>query len=284
MISALVTLFNPLEEHFENIKALQAQVDRVIICDNSSSDHSKDVPKGCKYTTVHQNLGISVAFNRVLKDPKYSWGLDDIIVFFDQDSRIEKGHIKRLVEAYDICENKGYKVGCVGPLFLDSSSDRIMGIKKNYKVSKGIYEVQTIITSSMMCKYSALKSVGFWNESVFLDMADWDLCWRLESKGYRSYITTKCVIHHKLGSGVVRVGPIALRSGAPVRDYYETRDCLKLFFLNYTPVFYRIRFILQLTIRPVVRIVLLEKRKERFCYIMRGLYDYRKGINGAYQR
>ena len=30
-----------------------------------------------------------------------------------------------------------------------------------------------------------LKDISFWNEQIFLDMADWDFCWRLKEKKYQ---------------------------------------------------------------------------------------------------
>lgn len=74
MINAIVTLYNPDESVIEHVKEYAAQTDRVILCDNSSDDHSemfKDIPS-VVYTTEHKNLGLSAAFNRVLRRLEFS--------------------------------------------------------------------------------------------------------------------------------------------------------------------------------------------------------------------
>ena len=282
MIYALVTLYYPKDIHIDNIRVLSQQVDKVVVCDNSPNDNSSIVPKECVYTSVFKNLGLSAAFNRVLKDKKYGWNPDDMIIFFDQDSRIVENHIKVLKEAYDECVSNNCNVGCIGPIFYNSSNNTVEIPHDKKNITPNIYEVKSIITSSMLCKYKDLQKIGFWNEKIFLDMADWDLCWRFMQNGYKCCMTSSISLIHAVGSGEKRIGLVRMRVGAPIREYYSIRDCLYLMKEYYTPVKFKIRFIYMLTIRSLIHILFFDHKKERKMYIRKGISDYRKNIHGEY--
>ena len=226
-------------------------------------------------------MGLSRAFNVVLKDTKYKFQENDFIIFFDQDSRISSGHVNRLVEEYKRIEDCGHKVGCIGPAFYNNSNKTIEVPRMKTMVGEHVYEVGCIITSSMLCKYEVLKSVKFWNEDIFLDMADWDLCWRLREAGEKCYMTDGIILNHSVGVGERRIGPIRLRVGNPVREYYQTRDCLNLLIKNYIPLKYRIRFVGQITIRPLLHVCFLDTPKLRIKYILWGMRDFFRGEKGA---
>ena len=127
-----------------------------------------------------------------------------------------------------------------------------------------------------------LKRIDFWNEKVFLDLADWDLCWRMQKAGMVCCMTEKVVLHHSVGNGEKKVGPIKLRVGQPFREYYQTRDALYLLQENYVPLKMRLRLIANVTIRPVVHYLMLDDKKSRMKFIRRGINDYKKGVHGEY--
>ena len=128
----------------------------------------------------------------------------------------------------------------------------------------------------MLCRYSTLKDIGFWNENLFLDMADWDLCWRMMEKDYLCCMTSKTILHHSVGTGEKKLGPISLRTGAAFREYYQTRDSLYLLQENYVPLKFKMRFIANVTIRPIVHLRLYEDRRKRLHYIASGYKDFFK--------
>ena len=55
-----------------------------------------------------------------------------------------------------------------------------------------------------MTKYCVLQKINFWNEDIFLDFADYDLCWRLNKNGLYSFITNNVTLEHCLGEGIVK--------------------------------------------------------------------------------
>ena len=281
---ALVTLYNPSEKEFNNCRILSQQVDTVILCDNSQESHETvfQNEKNIIYIPKNENLGLGAAFNVALKNDTYGWKDDDLIIFFDQDSQIGEGYIQALQDEYRKIETLIPNLGCLGPVFYNTSNGRTERPRQKKNITDETYEVSNTITSSLMMRYGNLKRIDFWNEKVFLDLADWDLCWRMQKAGMVCCMTEKVVLHHSVGNGEKKVGPIKLRVGQPFREYYQTRDALYLLQENYVPLKMRLRLIANVTIRPVVHYLMLDDKKSRMKFIRRGINDYKKGVHGEY--
>lgn len=281
---ALVTLYNPSEKEFNNCRILSQQVDTVILCDNSQESHETvfQNEKNIISITKNENLGLGAAFNVALKNDTYGWKDDDLIIFFDQDSQIGEGYIQALQDEYRKIETLIPNLGCLGPVFYNTSNGRTERPRQKKNITDETYEVSNTITSSLMMRYGNLKRIDFWNEKVFLDLADWDLCWRMQKAGMVCCMTEKVVLHHSVGNGEKKVGPIKLRVGQPFREYYQTRDALYLLQENYVPLKMRLRLIANVTIRPVVHYLMLDDKKSRMKFIRRGINDYKKGVHGEY--
>lgn len=276
----LMTLYNPNLDVISNIKSIASQCDRLFLLDNGKklpqSDFDTRLPANVQYIKNSCNLGISMAFNTVLLNKTYNWHPDDFIIFFDQDSTIVVNHINKLIKCYNNIQDKKNNIGCIGPLWVDRS------INQNIVNKNSLLQTKKMITSSMLIKYKTLKSVAFWNEDIFLDLADWDLCWRLNYYGYKHFLTSNVIMKHQLGNGVKGTGIFKVKNGSPIREYYQIRDGIKLFKKNYVPLNFKIRIILMISIRSILHLVILEDKKLRLHYILRGIKDGIKKINGEY--
>lgn len=261
---------------------IAAQAERLFICDNSDTSNEDMFQniQNAVYLFWGENKGISGAFNRVLKDSSFGWRNDDFIIFFDQDSDIPDMHIARLINEYRNLLSMGQHVGCLGPVYYNRSNDitEIAHMRRRVKVHD--YRVNSIITSSMLCRYCDIKKIDFWNEEIFLDWSDFDLCWRLRKIGKYCYVTDKAVLNHMVGSGEKKFGIVRLRVWPPVRDYYQTRDCLKLMTKGYVPLKFKIRTCISLTFGVVAKVILLDSPKERLEYMKKGICDYCRRLNG----
>ena len=269
---ALVTLYNPTEDCVDNIIRICRQVDHTFLCDNSSRSNSEMFAEMHNATYIYnsQNLGLSAAFNIVLKSNTFAWSDDDYVIFFDQDTAIPQNHISLLIDEYINLEKQGIDIGCMGPMYYNTSSNMIEVPKIKRSIDDKSFDVNSIITTSMLCRYSSIQQIGFWNEEIFLDMADWDMCWRLHANNKTIVLTGASSLTHSIGSGEKRVGPIRLRVGQPFREYYETRDCVYLLQKKYVPCKNKIRFHLQLTLRPLLHLLFLDDKEQRKYYIRLG--------------
>ncbi len=280
MLASLVTVYNPDCQTVDNINTYAASVDKVFVCDNSPHDNKElfSSINNLSYIYNNGNLGISGAFNRVLKDKNYCWNADDNIIFFDQDSRVKQGHVEKLLKLYERLE-KRYRVGCIGPSYFNLSNGKLEYVKGR-QIGKTLYEVPTVITSSMLTSYSALKAVDFFNEKIFLDYSDWDLCWRWTSNGYKVFTTKAVVFDHNVGNNEVQAGLIKIRKWDPVRTYYQVRDGRYLLSQKYVSYSYRIRLLYMTRLLPLMNIKYLDKKGERRHYYKKAISDYQNGIYG----
>lgn len=281
MIYSLVTLYNPEESVKNNIEVLSKQVDKIYLIDNSKNDNSLNFTgiNNAEYMLIGKNLGLSLAFNKVLTERKFED--DDFIIFFDQDSHISDNYIVSLKNEYEKLESDNIPVGCLGPFYFDTNSGKIEIPKRKKRINDNTYSVKSIITSSMFTRFGIIKEIGFWNEDIFLDMADWDLCWRLINNHKLCCITNVVTLQHTLGKGEKKVGLMRIRQDGPFRVYYQTRDCLRLFFKKYVPCKYKIRFCIMLTVRPIIHFIFLGEKKERIKFFFKGIRDFQKGIHGS---
>lgn len=284
-VIAIATLYKPDESVVENMKILSGQVDTIILCDNSpeKSDAFCGISNCIYVFNDGVNLGLSAAFNKVLTNYDiYSWKDSDLIIFFDQDSRIKKGYIYTIVQEYFNIRKIDENAGCVGPVFFNASNDLVETPHIKSQITENSFRVNNVITSSMLVRYSALKAVDFWNEKIFLDLADWELCWRLNKQGHQTYITKAVVLDHAVGFGDKKLGPLHIGIGAPIREYYQTREALYLMRKRYVPLKMRVRLWVNVYLRPLVHKLFLPDWDARKHYIERGREDYKKNIKGAY--
>lgn len=227
------------------------------------------------YVLNHGNLGLSRAFNKVLRDRSFSWEEDEYIVFFDQDSRVESRHMLKLVCAYEEVEQAGYHISCIGPAYRNPSDGK-MEIAKGRQIRKGFYEVSAVITSSMLTKYKNIREAGFFDPHVFLDMADWALCWKMRAKGGICVATSKVWFWHSVGEENLYLGPVRVRVWKPFREYYQIRDASYLLRKSYVPSIAKRKLFAMCTVMPLARLVLLPDRKERLHYMIKGCTDFKR--------
>ena len=300
-IVSIITFYNPTHKCVDNALRILNQSDLTIICDNSGKSNVNIIDNiNCNehndadyesqknviaYRPFHENLGLSAAFNRVLFDQSFDWNDDDLVLFFDQDSVISENYIQEFINEFINLENKKVAVGCLGPFFFDTSTGTVRSPKLRRVIDKSCISVNSIITSSMLVRYRTLRQIHFWNEQIFLDMADWDLCWRIKAQGLLCIMTDKVILHHSVGDGIKKIGGlITLDVGKSFREYYQTRDCLYLLKKSYVPIKNKIRFILQVTLRPILHIMFLKNKRERAYYIKLGIKHYLQGITGALKK
>lgn len=273
---ALITVYFPTDENIRNIRMIQEQVDFVYICDNSPKNTNVfQNLQNVEYIFFDKNLGIPKAFNYVLKNRYFQE--NDFIIFFDQDSTIDNNHINKLCVQYNIQQEIDNQIGCIGPNFINKASG---GLDKKRRI--GNIEVREIITSSMMIKFSVLKQINFWNEEIFLDLADWDLCWRLKKLNYKCFQASNVIMKHSIGISENKFLFLKIKKGNSIREYYQTRDCLKLLSKEYVPFFMKLRFVLMITVRPLLHVLFLDNKRKRLFYIKRGIMDHKKNIVGEF--
>lgn len=277
---SLITVYFPDENVRNNIIQLSRLVDKVVLLDNTPISDNSALFSGIEkteYIAYKENLGLSEAFNRYLKKLTENC----FIIFFDQDSFCPESLIEQLKNDYSFCCRKLGKKGIIGPAYFEKNANQLMIPKQKKRITEGIYQVKSIITSGMFTELEVLQKIGLWNEEIFLDMADWDLCWRVLKNNFFCCLTRNVVLSHRLGKDVHKIGVFKIKEGAAFRVYYQTRDCLFLLRRNYVPLKFKLRFILMLTIRPVIYFIFLSDKKNRIHFFFKGIIDIKNKVHGV---
>lgn len=279
--SALITIYFPDETVFDNVRRVASQVDSVFLCDNSPSENKELFANidNVVYFWFGKNLGLSKAFNSILKQSDL-FSDDDFIIFFDQDATISEKHIESLRSEYINLAKLGYDVGCLNAVYFDPRTNSLEIPKRKKYLTSNTFCVKQTMTDSMLCKYSDLKNVGFWNEDIFLDYADWELCWRFVKMKKLCCMTTIISFNHVGGKGIKKIGFFKGTISVPFRQYYQTRDALYVLRYDYVSLYMRIKFINSLTVKNFFRILFLNSRKQRIHFIKKGFVDFLKNVHG----
>lgn len=275
-IIALITLYNPDEKIAERVETLSKQVSKVILLDNSPNAHCErlfSLAENVIYHFFGKNLGLSMTFNWALKNLDFIKH-SDYVLFFDQDSCVTENLVHILVSDFEKL-SRSYKVGCMGPVYFDSTKKEISGINKRcVKIDKNIYKTSEIITSSMLTTYDVLEKIGFWDETIFLDYSDFELCWRMKKYGFETFISRRTVLNHSLGVGVLKCHLVfkemTFNYSTPLREYYQTRAAIKLLKRDYVPSNWRRNFVFNITIRILFYIFYLPHKLTRLKYFYLG--------------
>lgn len=279
-IYSLITLYHPQKENIDNVFNIAKQVEKVFVIDNSCKDNKNffNSEENILYQNMQTNSGLSIGFNSILKN--FNFEDDDYIIFFDQDTIIHSNFINEFIQCYSFIENS-VRIGCLSPIRVDRFSGKPEITNCKSEIQQGYFSVQNVITSSLLTKYKILRDVNFWNENIFLDMADWDFSWRLLRKKYINIITDKVSIKHSIGNGTKKVSFFKIDMCAPIREYYIIRDGYKLLFSNVPPIKKKITLLYVLTFRSLLHILFLSEKKKRLKYMFCGFCDFLMNKKGA---
>lgn len=195
-IVAGIVLYNPnLNRLEQNIRAVVSQVKRVILFDNGSKN-IKEINRllclndwNCVLLKKNKNMGIAYALNQIA-----SWSIRngyEWVLTLDQDTVVNLGLVKeyckylRLPQVGQLCCN-----------FIDRNTN-----KKEYDnfKSNSYVEIDKCITSGSLMNLSALKRIGGFDEKLFIDYVDFDVCFALRKNGFKNYIINFIGMSHEIG-------------------------------------------------------------------------------------
>lgn len=286
-VAAIIISYNPDNNLLDSVNLLINQVEKIIIVDNGSKDkNKKDInlikdidSKKINIIFNEENLGIATALNIGVKqalNDGYDW-----ILTMDQDSKASSNMIEKMLEVYNnIDKNKRDNILSIFPNFVD---ERVQSIEENSNMSSYEY-VDADITSGNLLKAEVFDKVGFFDDSLFIDLVDTDFCMRLNEKNIKMIKIRDAILYHSLGeSKSVKSGFLKFNTSnhSALRRYYMTRNRfytwekykdLNSFTLNRDKKLFKKEF---------VKIILGEKDKvNKIRMVFKGYKDYKKGIRG----
>ena len=283
-VAAIIVSYNPDSNLFDSINLLLNQVEKVIIVDNGSKEKYVKYIKSINEDKIEiilnkENLGVATALNiGVIKalENGYEW-----ILTMDQDSKASPDMVKKMFNVYNSINREERKdILSIFPNFVD---ERIQSIEENSNMNSYEY-VDADITSGNLLRKEVFEKVGFFDDSLFIDLVDTDFCMRLNEKGIKMIKIRDAVLYHSLGeSKTIKgiLGSFNTSNHSALRRYYMTRNRfyiwekykgLNSFTLNRDKKLFKKEF---------VKIILGEKDKvHKIKMVLRGYKDYKKGIKG----
>ena len=290
-VAAVIITYN-VENNFKNrINKLKGKVDEIIVVDNGSKSETismlKELEKEITIIYLEKNKGIAYALNTGIKysiEKGYDW-----ILTLDHDSIVTDNMINNMLKCYEGFEGElKEKVAMLVPVHVEEKEHENNRVINNEEVSSKSYtEVLTEITSGALTKASIYKSVGLYDEKLFIDLVDHDYCLSLNKKGFKVIQVNSAILIHNLGESVKK-SILGLKmiptNHSPLRRYYMSRNRhyiwnkYKKDFPGWVLTDKR-RFITE-----NLKIVLFEDNKiEKFKYIRQGIRDYKNNIFGEFK-
>lgn len=240
IVAAGVVTFEPAVDRLaENLNAIAAQVDRVAVFDNGSSnvDAVEAVVQGIESATLlksAENLGIAAALNRLSE-----WALTngfEWLVTLDQDSVAPKGMVQELSAVA-----AEHEAAIVTPFIVDRNKLSVQEYEEMSLPPADRYTQAArrgAITSGALTNLRVLFDVGGFDERFFIDYVDYDLNQRVLLAGHKIMRANRTWLLHEVGkaeatwlkvprkdmSGTWHLEPFHSFGHSAQRCYYKARN------------------------------------------------------------
>jgi len=280
-IAGVVVLYNPDYEIIENIKTYLPFLDCLYLLDNSTSKTSiiklLTLIDKVKYISLNGNKGIAkalkVATETAIKDGyKY-------LLTMDQDSKFptkDFEYIKNYIKNNDISN--------VGLISINYSGSKLKVISEDKSY---VEKTNLCITSGTFMVLDNYKKIDGFNEDLFIEMVDYDICCQFYEKDIDMILFRNIMLNHRIGEEQVlnfllfKIKRV-IHNG--VRYYYKYRNW---HYLKKTKSKKYLENMLTIKkrfgIARMIRRILFQKDKIiNAKLILKGIKDGKKGILGPY--
>jgi rhamnosyltransferase len=219
-VAACVILYNPDESIVQNIQSYINYVDKLYLIDNSESisiDLQKNYDSLPNIIFIHSgiNEGIAKRLNQACDlaiQDDYNY-----LLTMDQDSFFDKASVFdywRCIETV-----KEQNVSMYGLNYQQKTNE----INCNHS------EVKLLITSGSVINLKSFKTIGRFDENLFIDFVDTEYCFRSIQKGFKIIEFSNIYMHHSLGKSVEKYSLKTLKKTSrsfhsSTRLYYMIRN------------------------------------------------------------
>jgi rhamnosyltransferase len=285
-IGAVVISYHPDAGVAARLRAIAAQVGRLIVVDNGSAatERAALASECVELIENAENLGVARALNLGVVAAAargFDWCL-----LLDQDSVPDADMVAGLLAVLA-------RVPDLDRLALLGCAYRLPGapvVPAAASVDDVEYiDVETVITSGTLLSLAAYRAVGPFRDELFIDYVDVDYCRRARAAGFRVLETRRPLMTHSIGS------PSEHRflwmhkwttNHSAERRYYIARNQTVMMreSARYGPVGVALKS-LGRCIRTAKRIILYESDKyTKLCAVSQGWWDGIRGVLGPRRR
>ena len=235
-IAVIIAFNSDLERIRLTLNSLQAQIQGVIIPDNSPNPEirkalsalEREYPGFFTYIPDHENMGIGAALNIGAREAVRQGA--DWVMTIEDDNTPEPGMVKTMFDAYDALSPEDQKiVGSICPNYT-----RLEGFA--FPDGEPRITEDGAITSAEIVKASAYPIVGWYNDYLFMDYVDGEFSCRMWQHGFRTLLVPRAILKHRLGIPTIRHFPgktVRIPNYPPYRYYFMVRNAWYLYVRNF---------------------------------------------------
>ena len=193
IINGGIVTYNPdIEKLQKNLSRIAKQVCKLVIVDNGSKN-IEDIKRlvatfeNASVVLNYENFGIARALNQIMKWSSNNGG--DWTITLDQDSECSDC----IIDLYKPYLNKE-KVGMLTCRYTDRNLNEVnIAYNSDYK------EIDFCITSASLLKNECWKKTAGFDEYLFIDKVDNDICLKLQNSGFKIICVNKIGFTHEVG-------------------------------------------------------------------------------------
>lgn len=268
--SIIIVRYENNPELFKKSISEISKLAKVYIYDNSKVGMEFD-DENIYYFHDETNGGLARAINHVV-DVALADG-KELAVYFDQDSTIDISMIQKLFESYDKLKEKYTELFVVGPQpTMPDGGNYPIKLGENFY--KNYYKASEIITSGMTFRLQDIKDIGYFDEDLFLDMVDFDICWRAVENGKLVVVDRDIKMPHEVGTNTIKIPFKILPISSPIRNYYQMRNVLFCaLYKNKKSKFTVTYYMLRRFVNVLINLIFADKKLLRLQYNIKGIKD-----------
>ena len=267
-----IVLYNPdMVRLKKNIDSIIKQVDLLLLIDNASENKDEIDLLISNYKNIivfrnDKNEGLSRALNQILDysyENKYDWFLT-----LDQDSIVNKHTIKEYLKYVN-----QPNVAIVTSHYID------LNVEVKEKRNDNIYNyVEFCITSGSLCNTKVIKSINGFDEQLFIDCIDYDICSTLIEHGYKIIKINNNGFYHEVGKSK-RIKFLffdeIIYNHNVTRTYYIIRN-MHYYMDKHKKSINVIKWKIRIIKKELLILLFENDKKEKFKAIIRAINDYKK--------
>jgi rhamnosyltransferase len=286
-ICAVIVTHHPRAPLDESLAMLAPQVSELLIVDNGSPAPQLEqlsgaaAGAGATLLPLGANRGIAHALNIGLQQARAHscpW-----LATFDQDSLPGASMLEEMLRAA-ASHPRAARVALISPVHVDVRLGVSLGPKKAEREAPLWRVLRTAMTSGNLVDVEKVIALGGFEEDLFIDYVDHELCLRLRRYGYEVLEARQVRLPHALGEvSAHRMGGRTLRvtHHCAARRYYISRNRLILWWRYARTEGHWVRRDMRSFVTELAGIVLHEQQRlTKLRMVVRGIRDAVRGVRG----
>jgi rhamnosyltransferase len=235
------------------------------------------VRPGLRLVQAPANGGIGAGLNALATHARQAGAAR--LLIFDQDSLPEPGMAAALDIRMTALAGAGERPAAIGPKLLAPSEPGTEHQSPRYRLMPGrssragARPVRYLISSGTLLDLAAFEAIGPFRADYVIDAIDTEWCFRAWARGYSLWMAEDVTMEHRVGGGVIRLGPLRFPRQNPARMATYIRNQAHGFRLSHVPLGWKLRNLLYLPLQMAIFSIGSPRRGPTFVRLLSAALD-----------